>query len=140
MKKLIFLVFIMSCAVLRAEDFPGNMFTVGTPKGETFFVNVDSSSQEGLKIWICQNHEPPARIDPLPGNIFRTCTRYLFSPDLHKYSIIEIRYLGPFSEEIGRFNYEVPSGGIKYSSPVLKESTIEFLLKKILPEKFRTAH
>ena len=87
-------------------------------------------------LWVMEKHNPPIIIESVDGRIYKTKTYYLFNTELKRYSMLQIIYYDADDNVLKSFDYNRNTDILeyKYNFPVLRGTTEEVILTKILKE------
>jgi|YelNatPaOPRAMG01_1025707.scaffolds.fasta_scaffold00724_16 hypothetical protein len=93
----------------------------------------DPSNKNKIEVWILQMHQPPLSFQEIKEKIYRSKTLYGINLETGKYGIFRVIYYDIANNVIDDFDYhpdEYPDD-MKYSYPIVGNSTLNTLLKKI---------
>lgn len=129
-----------SLAVSAQSNKPANIHRwkplIISEKEKTWY---DASMADSIKgdkfdMWILQMHRPPLKFDDLKDDVYRSLILYSVSLQNLKYGILKAVYYDIRNKEIGNYVYDAvisAPDNIKYTYPILEESMLHKLIKKL---------
>ncbi len=121
----------------KAQEINENWVPVKFDSQSTIFVNtigLSSFKANDIYVWIMEDNDPAIEIEMIDKKIYKTKSYLLINKELYRYSILQMIFYDEDNNVIKSYNYErnMSIEDLKYSSPILDNSTIEAVLKKCI--------
>lgn len=136
LKIILFVFFFISHSNLSAQTTNDQwIFVCAADANKQFIDSASLTKTNGdIFVWIKEEFSKPLQLEGIPNDIFISKTFYLFNSMKNKYSIIQVIYYDENENVLKSYSYErseeIPD--IKYSSPIIKNSSEEEILKTCL--------
>ncbi|MHB1685775.1 MAG: hypothetical protein ACYCVH_00110 [Ignavibacteriaceae bacterium] len=104
--------------------------------------SIDALNGNIINVWVLEMMRPPLTFDQIPGRIYRSKTLYSIDLNRATYGIMKVAYYNLDNKEIYSHDYKIEDypDSVKYSYPILENSTLHLLLKDLYKVKNKTSN
>jgi len=98
----------------------------------------DTLKGDKFDVWVLKVHTPPMKSEGIHGEIYRSKILYAINLATVRYGIMKIRYYDVKNSKLYSFNYDTPpppTDALRYPYPVLEESPLYLIIKKIFEDE-----
>ena len=143
MKKIFYLIAVMFIiqSITFAQEETHRWKKLDTITGEQIWFDAsfaDTLKGDKFEVWVLKVHSPPMKSEGIDGEIYRSKILYAINLATVRYGIMKLRYYDVKNTKLYSFDYDTPpppTDALRYPYPVLEESPLYLIIKKIFEDE-----